>query len=211
MIVDDLGVYLVTSEPATDATLGLVRAAVAGGVRIVQLRDKTSTTQQRISMLRRLRADLPSEVIVIANDDVDAAAAVPGVGIHIGPDDDHPARVRKRIGGDAVLGWSIHDLDQLDDRAALAACDYVAASPVWPTPTKIDTSPPWGLEGVRALRAGLPNEMPLVGIGGIDAGNAADVISAGADGVAVVSAICAAADPRAAADELVSIVNRARS
>lgn len=110
-----------------------------------------------------------------------------------------------------IVGWSVHDLDQLDDRGALARCDYVAASPVWPTPTKIDHSPPWGLEGVRALRARLPTELPLIGIGGIHAGNARDVISAGADGVAVVSAICAAADPRAAADELTSIVNRARS
>lgn len=210
MITDDLGVYLVTAEPATGATLDLVLAAVAGGVRVVQLRDKTCTTQQRVALLRRLRTALPPEVIVIVNDDVEAAVCVPGVGVHVGPDDDHPARVRKRLGADMVLGWSIHDHDQLLDRDALTACDYVAASPVWPTPTKIDTSPPWGLDGVRALRTALPQEMPLVAIGGINAGNAADVINAGADGVAVVSAICSAAEPRAAAAELVSIVNRAR-
>lgn len=210
MIIDDLGVYLVTADPATDATAGLVRAAVAGGVRVVQLRDKSGTTQQRIALLRRLRTELPPEVTVIVNDDVEAAVCVPGVGVHVGPDDDHPARVRRRLGDDVAIGWSIHDRDQLGDREALAACDYLAASPVWPTPTKIDTSPPWGLDGVRSLRMALPDEMPLVAIGGIHAGNAADVISAGADGVAVVSAICSAADPRAAAAELVSIVDRAR-
>lgn len=210
MIIDDLGVYLVTAEPATDATCGLVRAAVAGGVRVVQLRDKSCTTQQRIALLRRLRTELPPGVTVIVNDDVEAAVCVPGVGVHVGPDDDHPARVRRRLGDDVAIGWSIHDPDQLGDREALAACDYLAASPVWPTPTKIDTSPPWGLDGVRSLRTALPDEMPLVAIGGIHAGNAADVISAGADGVAVVSAICSAADPRAAAAELVSIVDRAR-
>jgi thiamine-phosphate pyrophosphorylase len=110
-----------------------------------------------------------------------------------------------------VVGWSIHDRDQLGDHRALAACDYVAASPVWPTPTKIDTGTPWGLDGVTELRAGLPPDLPLIGIGGIAAGNADQVITAGADGVAVVSAICAAVDPRSAAAELAGVVRQARS
>lgn len=211
MIAETLGVYFVTAEPSNPDTLQIVKAAVAGGVRIVQLRDKTVATARRVAMLQRLKDSLPDDVIVIVDDDVRAAAAVPGVGVHVGPDDDHPARVRQLLGDEVVVGWSIHDRDQLDDGDALACCDYVAASPVWPTPTKIDTGPPWGLEGVRALRAALPDGTPLVGIGGIHAGNAADVITAGADGVAVVSAISAAVDPRTAAAELVGIVGRARS
>jgi thiamine-phosphate pyrophosphorylase len=205
----DLGVYLVTAEPASQRTIGVVQAAVAGGVRVVQLRDKIATTDQRIAVLQQLQAVLPPDVILIVNDDVEAATTVPGVGIHVGPDDDHPARLRRLLGNDVVIGWSIHDRRQLDDHDALAAADYVAASPVWPTLTKIDTTAPWGLDGVRALRAGLPEDLPLVGIGGVNAGNAAEVISAGADGVAVVSAIAAAADPQAAAAELVNIVRGA--
>ncbi|QGN32058.1 thiamine phosphate synthase [Microlunatus sp. Gsoil 973] len=210
MITDDLAVYLVTAEPAGDQTVQVVAAAVAGGVRVVQLRDKAMTTRQRIAALHRLQDAVP-EAIVIVNDDLAAAAAVPGVGVHVGPDDDHPARVRDLLGPDAVIGWSIHDRDQLDDRDGLGACDYVAASPVWPTPTKIDTGTPWGLDGVAELRSGLPQGLPLIGIGGIGAGNAGRVIDAGADGVAVVSAICAAPDPRAAAAHLVAVVRQARS
>lgn len=211
MITGELGVYFVTAEPFGDATVDVVQAAAAGGVRILQLRDKTAPTDQRIAGLQRLQTVLPDGVTVIVNDDVEAAAAVPGVGIHIGPDDDHPTGVRRLLGDDVVIGWSIHDRDQLDDHDALAAVDYVAASPVWPTPTKPDTTPPWGLEGVRILRHRLPTRLPLVGIGGIDAGNAAEVIDAGADGIAVVSAIAAADDPRTAAAELIGIVDQARS
>ncbi|WP_228266201.1 thiamine phosphate synthase [Microlunatus elymi] len=203
---DKLGVYLVTAEPADDSTVELIMAAVSGGVRVVQLRDKNGTTAERVALLRTLQDQLPPEVILLVNDDLAAAVAVPGVGVHVGPDDDHPAEVRRRLGDRVCIGWSIHDLDQLRDKSALAASDYVAASPVWPTPTKIDTTAPLGPEGVRRLRAMLPPALPLVGIGGIHAGNAGSVIEAGADGVAVVSAICAAADPAGAAADLLSVV-----
>ncbi|SDS00513.1 thiamine phosphate synthase [Microlunatus soli] len=207
----NLGVYLVTAEPSTDRTVELIMAAVAGGVRVVQLRDKINSTDHRIRMLRQIVHRLAgSAVTLVVNDDLDAAAAVPGVGIHVGPDDLHPAVARSRLGVDVCIGWSIHDLDQLRDDQALAAVDYVAASPVWPTPTKIDTSTPFGLQGVRRLRDRLPAELPLVGIGGIDLGNAAEVIGAGADGVAVVSAICAADDPRRAAQDLVAEVDQSK-
>lgn len=204
---DDLGVYLVTAEPSSQHTLELITAAVDGGVRVVQLRDKISSSEHRVAMMRRIRDLLQDRpVTLIMNDDVEAAAAVPGVGVHVGPDDLHPVEVRGRLGDEVCIGWSIHDLDQLRDTAALAAVDYVAASPVWPTATKTDTTAPLGPAGVRALRDRLPSGLPLAGIGGIDAGNAAEVITAGADGIAVVSAICSAADPRRAAAELCTLV-----
>jgi thiamine-phosphate pyrophosphorylase len=205
-----LGIYLVTAEPADAKTIDTVLAAVAGGVRLVQLRDKSADTERRIALLRQLHDQLRgSGTTLIVNDDVEAAIAVPGVGVHVGPDDLHPAEVRRRLGDRACVGWSIHSRDQLCDAAALRASDYVAASPVWPTPTKSDTTRPFGLNGVRELRSSLPADTPLVGIGGINAVNAGEVINAGADGVAVVSAICAAPDPRAAAAELHSIVSGA--
>jgi thiamine-phosphate pyrophosphorylase len=206
----DLGVYLVTAEPAGGATIDIVLAAVAGGVRTVQLRDKSGDTGRLVELLTDLHDQLRgSGTTLIANDDVEAAIAVPGVGVHVGPDDLHPTDARRLLGDQVCIGWSIHDLDQLADADALDACDYVAASPVWPTPTKTDTTAPWGLDGVRRLRSLVPAGTPLVGIGGIDAGNAAEVIRAGADGVAVVSAICSAPDPKGAAAELRAAVDTA--
>lgn len=207
----DLGVYLLTAEPSTESTIELIMAAVAGGVRFVQLRDKINPTDHRVRMLQRIREGLAgAPVTLVVNDDVEAASLVPGVGLHVGPDDLHPTTARHRLGNDVCIGWSIHHLDQLQDREALSVVDYVAASPVWATPTKTDTTAPFGADGVRALRDGMPAALPLIGIGGIDVGNAAEVITAGADGVAVVSAICAAADPRQAAADLRAEVSRAK-
>ncbi len=144
---------------------------------------------------------------VIVDDDVEAACTAAGV--HLGARDVAPAVARSTLGPGAIIGWSIGELAQLDDDEQLAACDYVAASPVWSTPTKPDAGPPLGLAGVRALAEGLQGRLPLVAIGGIDARNAGDVIAAGADGVAVVSAICSADDPAAAAHALRAAVDRA--
>jgi thiamine-phosphate pyrophosphorylase len=203
-------VYVVTAEPAGPAVVDMAVQAVAGGAGVVQLRDKHGDTGHRAGLLRALCERLAgSDATVVVNDDIEAAAAIPGVGVHLGPDDPHPSQARRRLGDAVCIGWSIHDTGQLDDVAALRASDYVAASPVWPTPTKTDTTQPWGLDGIARLRSRLPPGMPLLGIGGIDAGNAGDVIGAGADGIAVVSAVSAAADPRTAAAQLRRVVDEA--
>jgi len=150
-----------------------------------------------------------TSVPLLLNDDVEAAHLAEADGVHVGPNDCHPAEARSLLGPNALLGWSIHNLGQLADTEALAACDYLVASPVWVTPTKTDTTPPLGLEGVRALRAAMPDHLPLVGIGGITAANAGEVIRAGADGVAVVSAIWSAPDPAGAARRLRTVVDAA--
>lgn len=200
----DLRVYLVT-DPAYDDLEGIAAAAVAGGATCVQVRDKAGTPQARAAVIGRLRSVLPAAVAVLANDDVEAARL--GDGLHVGVSDTPPSAARAALGPGATIGWSINDLAQLDDADELAACDYVAASPVWATPTKTDTTAPFGLDGVRAIAAGLAGRLPLVAIGGIHAGNAEDVVAAGADGIAVVSAICGAADPAAAARELRACVD----
>jgi thiamine-phosphate pyrophosphorylase len=205
-VTADLRVYLVT-DPGTAALDEVVAAAVAGGVTCVQVRDKRATSQARADRARALRAILPAEVAVIVDDDVEAARSVDG--LHVGADDVAPSIARAALGPDAVIGWSINHLDQLLDDAQLAACDYVAVSPVWATATKPDATAPFGLPGVRAVADGLAGRLPLVAIGGIDRDRAADVIRAGAGGVAVVSAICAAPDPRAAAEHLRHVVDSA--
>lgn len=207
----DLRVYLVTGENVSDARAGeIVTAAVAGGVTIVQLRAKEADSATRAALARQLVSRLaPYGVPLIVNDDLDAARRSGAAGVHVGPDDVHPAEARQALGEDAIVGWSIHRLDQLSDTEALAACDYLAASPVWSTATKTNTAPPLGLEGVRALRDAMPAHLLLVGIGGISEENAGEVIRAGADGVSVVSAIWSAPDARAAARGLRAVVDAA--
>lgn len=204
-MIADLRLYLVT-DPAFADLSSVVESAVAGGVTCVQVRDKHASTVERAAFVRALRQVLPDTVAVIVNDDLEAAQE--GDGLHVGLDDIRPSAARVALGPRAVIGWSINDFAQLDDEAELAACDYVAASPVWATATKTDTSAPFGLAGVRTLAERLGGRLPLVAIGGIDVTNAEQVVSAGADGVAVVSAICAAVHPAGAARKLLAAVER---
>ncbi|HEV2128796.1 MAG TPA: thiamine phosphate synthase [Thermomicrobiales bacterium] len=207
----DLRVYLVTGE-ATSATAveTIISAAASGGVTAVQLRDKDGSTTARTSAARQLASVLePLAVPLLLNDDVEAARMAGVAGVHVGPDDLHPTQARAILGPDAVIGWSVHHIRQLSDTEAVDACDYLAAGPVWPTLTKRDTAPPLGLDGVRALRAAMPRRLPLIGIGGITAENAGDLIRAGADGIAVVSAIWSAPNPAHATQRLREIVDTA--
>ena len=206
----DPRVYLVTGDTAGRPLGDVVSAAVAGGVTLVQLRDKDATRDELAVAYAELRDALAGTgVPIVVNDDADAAVEVGADGIHVGPDDLTPDAARRLLGADALIGWSIHDLAQLRETDSVRASDYLAASPVWPTPTKPNTTEPFGLEGVAFLRRTMPPGLPLVAIGGIGAGNAGDVIAAGADGVAIVSAICAADDPERAAHELRSAVDDA--
>ena len=206
----DVRLYLVTGPVLPGADLAdVVADAVDGGVTTVQLRDKDATTDDLVRLGERLTERIGTRATFVLNDDLQAARALPGAGLHVGPDDLHPARAREVLGDDAVVGWSLHHVDQLKDEAAVAACSYLAVSPVWPTPTKTDTTAPWGLDGVRRLRDVVPADLPLVAIGGISATNAASVVEAGADGVCVVSAICSSPDPGDAAHTLRETVDAA--
>ncbi len=197
----DVRLYLVT-DPSFPEPARVAVAAVGGGVTCVQVRDKDDPDRLRATSLAVRRA-VPPQVPVIANDDLEVARLLDG--IHVGVGDLHPVLAREALGDQAVVGWSLNDIAQLGDHAALEACDYLAVSPVWPTPTKTDTSTPFGLGGVRAVAARLRElgwDRGLVGIGGISVTTVASVIAAGASGVAVVSAVGAAPDPSAAAAAL---------
>lgn len=200
----DVRLYLVT-DPSFGDVEKVVAAAVEGGVTCVQVRDKSAPVERVRDLLHRL-VDLTagSGVCVIGNDGVVGAH-----GVHVGRGDEHPVSVRRRLGSELVVGWSVERLDQLHDEPAVAACDYVAVSPVHATPTKSDTEPALGLEGVAHVARGLAGRVPVVGIGGIDSDNAADVVAAGADGVAVVRAIGLAADPTRAARDLRARIDEA--
>ncbi len=203
---DALRLYLVTDRLLAGgrSLTEIVLAAVAGGVSIVQIREKEATTRVFVEQARALKAALQgSAVPLIVNDRLDVALAVGADGVHLGDDDLPLAEARRLLGPAAIIGVS------LGGRAdgAVAEADYVAASPVFTTGTKPDAGPALGLAGVRALRLGVPR--PLIAIGGINLQNAPAIVQAGADGIAVVSAIMAADDPQAAAAALRAAVEAA--
>lgn len=205
----DLRLYLVTDPhlvPA-HALVDTVMAAVRGGVTCVQLRDKAADTRPLLEAARALVARLaPLGVPLIVNDRADVALAAGADGVHVGQSDLPIEDARRLLGPERIVGVSIEALEQAD---GAAGADYLAASPVYATPTKTDTAPPLGLEGVRALVERGP--VPVVGIGGIGAAEAAAVMEAGAAGIAVVSAILGAPDVEAAAEQLRAAVDRGDS
>ncbi len=197
-----LRLYLVAGGLDEAPLLALVGAALRGGVGCVQLREKQLGTRAFIARARALRALLHAAgVPLIINDRLDVALAAGADGVHVGQDDIEVAEVRRYM-PQAIVGLSVGSLVELD--AGLAArVDYLSPSPLFATRSKADAGAPLGLDGLRAMRARCA--LPLVAIGGIERGNAAAVFAAGADGIAVVSAIGAAPDPRAAAAELAAI------
>jgi len=199
--LEALRLHLVTDSALCGARgiLAVVEAAVRGGVTCVQLREKSLATRAFVERARALKAWLgPLGVPLLINDRVDVALACGADGVHVGQSDMAPEDVRRLMPG-GLIGLSVESLAQLD-AAERAPVDYYGISPVFATRSKHDAAPALGLDGLRAIRAG--TRRPLVAIGGIDAGNAARVMAAGADGLAVVSALCSSADPEAAARDL---------
>jgi thiamine-phosphate pyrophosphorylase len=189
----------------TDAALcgprgveAVVAAAVRGGVGMVQLREKSLDSRDFLARARALKALLAGTgVPLLINDRLDIALLCGADGVHVGQRDLPVDDVRRWL-PDAIVGLSIESLAQLQDLPE--DVDYLGASPVFATSTKADAAPALGLQGLAALRAA--TDLPLVAIGGLHAGNAAEVLRHGADGLAVVSAICAADDPQAATRQL---------
>ncbi|MBX3645036.1 MAG: thiamine phosphate synthase [Rubrivivax sp.] len=204
------GLHLVTDSTLCGerGLLAVVEAAVRGGVRVVQLREKTLATRPFVERARALKALLqPLGVPLIVNDRLDVALACGADGVHVGQEDLSPKDMRRWM-PQGLIGLSIERLDQLDAAERLPV-DYYGASPVFATATKADAAPALGLEGLRALRA--RTTRPLVAIGGIGAHNAGAVMAAGADAVAVVSALCAAPDPEDAARRLRAAMETTRA
>lgn len=206
----DLSVYLVTDR-ALSGTRGVVetvRQAVAAGAAMVQLRDPQAKTRGLVEAARELAALLrPAGIPFIVNDRVDVAIAAGADGVHLGQSDMSVADARGLIGPDAILGLSITAMADVET-SDLSGVDYLGVGPVFVTATKSDAAPAMGLAGLAAVRAA--STLPIVAIGGIDWTNAAEVIAIGADGVAIVSAICAAPDAEEATRQLVDIVAGAR-
>lgn len=201
----DLSLYLIT-DPAMCAERGLVEtvtAAVRGGVTMVQLRDKYATDAELIEQAKALKGALVgSGVPLIINDRLEVALAADADGLHIGQTDGDAAAARRALGPNAILGLSINTSEQLA-KADTTLLDYVGLGPVFATSTKKDHEAPLGFDGLAALTSKSP--LPSVAIGGLQAQHVDPARQAGVQGVAIISAICAAPDPQAAAQRLANL------
>lgn len=206
----DYSVYLVTDRGLSRgrSTLEILQGAVRGGVTCVQLREKNCPTRDFIEQADSIKAYLRAhDIPLIINDRLDVAQAVGADGVHLGQSD-MPLNVAREILKDSmIIGISAESLGDAIE-AEKGGADYIGVSPIYATPTKTDTAPPLGLEGLREIRNAV--RIPLVGIGGLTKDNAGEVIKHGADGVAIVSAIVSADDPELATKELLKTVTQAR-
>jgi thiamine-phosphate pyrophosphorylase len=190
----------------------LARLCAEGGATLIQLRDKVSETRDMVEEAREIkRALAPFAVPFVVNDRIDVALAAKADGVHIGPDDMAVEDARALLGRGAIIGLSIKSVKEAE-AAPLDLIDYVGSGGVYVTLSKEQKNKPIGPDGlakiIAALRQRAP-KLPVAGIAGIDAGNAAAVIGAGADGIAVISAVSLAPDPVAAARALRGIVDTA--
>lgn len=206
----DVTLYLVTDRDLARgrSTPEIVREAVAGGVTCVQLREKCCTCREFIEEAKAIRQFLHRRKIpLIINDRLDVALAVAADGMHLGQRDMPLSMAREIVGDRMIVGISAECVADAV-AAERGGADYIGVSPIYSTPTKADTAPALGLEGLQRIRRTVA--IPLVGIGGLNRDNVAAVIRHGTDGIAVVSAIVSADSPRAAARELRTAIETAR-
>jgi thiamine-phosphate pyrophosphorylase len=198
------GLYALTPDCAdTDLLLAQVRAALAGGASAVQYRNKTAAPGLRLDQARALRAACAARsATFIVNDDVELAATVDADGVHLGRDDATVIAARKRLGPGAIIGVSCYDSLARADAAVGSGADYVAFGSFFPSTVK-----PEAVRATNALlsAAKLRWRVPVVAIGGITAANAAPLLAAGADALAVISAVFDAPDVRSAAQALAQL------
>ncbi|MBY5798859.1 MULTISPECIES: thiamine phosphate synthase [Rhizobium] len=207
----DLSLYLVLDADLC-AEIGMVetaRLAIAGGATMVQLRDKHAGTIRMIETGRALKQALDGTgALLIVNDDVEAAIAIGADGLHIGQEDMDAMRARAMIGPEMILGLSVES-EALAGAVDPDLVDYTGVGPVFATPTKADHKQPIGFDGLAMLVKASP--VPSVAIGGLKADHVAQVFAAGAQGLAVVSAICGTPDPEAATRRIAAEIRKARA
>ena len=200
--------YLVTDE---SACLGrdifqVVEEAVKGGVTMVQLREKALGTRAFIDRAKRMKELLdPYNVPLIINDRVDVALASDADGVHVGQSDMPYAMLKTLLPPNKIIGLSAEKKEDVIE-AETMNLTYLAVSPLFATPSKTDHSLPWGMDGLKWVKAN--SKHPIVVIGGLNATNTKEAIENGADGIAVISAICSAESPFAAAKYLKSLIIR---
>ncbi|HWF38174.1 MAG TPA: thiamine phosphate synthase [Candidatus Acidoferrales bacterium] len=195
--------YAIVDAALTKEPISFAQTLAKAGVKLIQLRDKKSTARQFFSVAQEICAALlPLGVNFIVNDRADIAAMVGASGVHVGQDDLPVEDAREICKPPRWVGVSTHNIEQLK-QAELTSADYIAVGPIFPTVTKENPDPVVGLELLRQARK--LTSRPIVAIGGITNGNAAQVYAAGADSVAVIGSLASADDPAARARDFLWI------
>ncbi len=188
----------------------LARLCAQGGATLIQLRDKVSETHAMVETARAIKQALaPFGVPFVVNDRIDVALAAKADGVHLGPEDMAIEDARAILGRDAIVGLSVKSVEAAE-AAPVELIDYVGSGGVYATLSKAQKNQPIGPEGLARIIGTLHRRaprLPIVGIAGIDEDNAGAVVGAGADGVAVISALSLSPDPAAAARRLRTIVD----
>jgi thiamine-phosphate pyrophosphorylase len=198
----DYSLYLVTNEKLVGGSSlsSIVKAAISGGVTIVQYREKDASTSHMIEQATLIhKVTKAAGVPLIIDDRIDVMLAVGAEGVHVGQSDMPADLARKLIGPDKILGVTAKNVEQAI-KAECDGADYLGCGDIFGTTSKDDAGKPIGLDGFRDRLNSV--SIPVVGIGGITIDNAASVIQTGADGVAVISAIISHPDPKFAAEQL---------
>ncbi|GBC93596.1 Thiamine-phosphate synthase [bacterium HR15] len=199
------GLYVITDPRLGGGHIQGARAALQGGARIIQLRDKEATTRQLIEYAHALRT-LTREynALLIINDRLDVALAVEADGVHLGQDDMPVLLARRVAGEELIIGVSAETVDEAI-RAEVEGADYLGVGPMFTTATKPDAGMPIGPERLREIKQHV--SIPVFGIGGITLGNAAQVLQAGADGLCVISAILDAPNPMETTQQFITLLS----
>ena len=203
------GLYLVTDRGlcGNRSLEDVAHKALIGGAACIQLREKDVSTRFFVEEAQRMKSlTARFRVPLIINDRIDVALASGADGVHIGQDDMPYVQARRLMGPHAIIGLSVETWDDVLEAEALDV-NYLGVSPVFETPTKTDTKGSWGFAGIARIKA--HSRHPLVAIGGLNASNAEDAVMAGADSIAIISAICAASDPLLVSREINAIIQAA--
>ena len=201
----DYSLYLVTDRSILKGRdlFQAVEEAIAGGVTLVQLREKNISSFDFYTIALKMKELVNSyNVPLIINDRLDIALAVDADGLHVGQEDLPPAVARKLLGPEKILGYSVGNPEQAR-RGERDGADYLGAGTVFPTGSKADTGEPIGPEGLRAIKQAVA--IPVVGIGGIEISNLEKVKAAGVDGISLISAILGSNDIEAASRQLINL------
>ncbi|MBF0597418.1 thiamine phosphate synthase [Faecalibacter rhinopitheci] len=199
--------YLVISEKDCihHHWLDIAEQAILGGVDIIQLREKDCTTKEYIAKATELKKITDHYSIpLIINDSLEVATTVNSWGIHVGRTDISPSEIINHPDSPKNIGWSLEVIEQLNENE-MQFVHHLGVSPIFSTPTKTNTISEWGYEGLQNLKP--ETSKPLITIGGINENNIAKIVQAGADSVAIVSAICGSSNPKRSAQILKQIIN----
>lgn len=202
----DFKLYLITDRKQTKLPLPeAVRLALKGGVRAIQLREKDLPIRELLALAEEIRKSTNEfGAKLFINDRVDIAVAVDADGVHLGHQSMPPEAVRKIVGKRMLIGVSTHNAAEAK-AAEQGGADFITFGPVYPTPSKMKYGPPAGGDALCDVKGRI--NIPVFGLGGIKGDNIHTVLQAGADGIAMISAILAAEDIRSAAEEIIGRVS----